>query len=73
MPRMNMSHFEVAILFAILTSIVLGVTTIKEGVWQAKIEREATSDDRWKYGLRVFGYFVLALFGIGWIMKLGHG
>jgi len=73
MPRMNLSHFEVAILFAILTSVVLGVTTIKEGAWQAKIERYATADDRWKYGLRVFGYFVLALFGIAWVMKLGHG
>ena len=27
MPKMNLSHFEAAILFALLTSIVLGVVT----------------------------------------------
>ncbi len=73
MPMITLSHFEVAILFALFTSVVLGVVTVKEGVWQAKINRVATSQDRFTYGLRCFGYFLLALFGLGWLMYLGHG
>jgi hypothetical protein len=61
MPRINLSHFEAAFLFALFTSIVLGVVTKK------------TDHDRLYYGLYVFGCFLLALFGIGWAMKLGHG
>jgi hypothetical protein len=26
-----------------------------------------------KYGAQCFAYFIVALFGIGWAMKLGHG
>ena len=61
MPRINLSHFEAAFLFALFTSVVLGVVTKK------------TDRDRLYYGLYVFGCFLLALFGIGWAMKLGHG
>jgi hypothetical protein len=61
MPRMNLSHFEAAFLFALFTSIVLGIVTKK------------TDRDRLYYGLYVFGCFLLALFGIAWVMKLGHG
>ena len=61
MPRMNLSHFEAAFLFALFTSVVLGVVTKK------------TDHDRLNYGAKVFGYFLLALFGIGWVMYLGHG
>jgi hypothetical protein len=61
MPRMNLSHFEAAFLFALFTSVVLGIVTKK------------TDRDRLYYGLYVFGCFLLALFGIGWVMKLGHG
>lgn len=61
MPRMNLSHFEAALLFALFTSIVLGVVTKK------------TDADRLRYGLRSFGYFMAALIGLGWLMYLGHG
>lgn len=61
MPRINLSHFEAAFLFALFTSVVLGVVTKK------------TDRDRLYYGLYVFGCFLLALFGIGWVMKIGHG
>jgi hypothetical protein len=58
---MNLSHFEAAILFALFTSIVLGIVTKK------------TDRERIRYGLRSFGYFVLVMFGLGWLMYLGHG
>ena len=61
MPKMNLSHFEASLLFALFTSIVLGVVTKKD------------DKERLQYGLYVFGCFMLALFGIGWIMRLGHG
>ena len=61
MPKMNLSHFEAAFLFALFASVVLGIVTKKS-------DRE-----RLHYGAYVFGCFLLALFGIGWAMKLGHG
>jgi len=61
MPKMNLSHFEVAVVFALLTSVVLGVVTKK------------TDRERIRYGLQTFGYFLLALFGLSWLMYLGHG
>jgi len=60
MPKMNLSHFEATILFALLTSVVLGVVTKK------------TDQERIKYGLTSFGYFLLTVFGLGWLMWLGH-
>jgi len=60
MPRMTLSHFEAAFLFAFFASIVLGVVTKK------------TDRERLRYGLYVFGCFLVALFGIGWLMYLGH-
>ena len=59
--NLSLSHFEAALLFAFVTSLVLGVVTKK------------TDKERMQYGLQTFGYFVLALFGIAWAMKLGHG
>lgn len=59
--NLSLSHFEAALLFAFATSLVLGVVTKK------------TDKERIRYGLQTFGYFVLALFGIAWAMKLGHG
>jgi len=59
--RMSLSHFEAALIFALFTSIVLGITTKK------------TDRERIRYGLYCFGYFIVALFGIAWLMKLGHG
>ena len=61
MPKVALSHFEAALLFAFFTSIVLGVVTKKD------------DRDRLRYGLKCFGYFVVALFGLGWLMYLGHG
>ncbi len=60
MPKMTLSHFEAAFLFALFSSIVLGVVT------------KRTDRERLYYGLYVFGCFVVALFGIGWLMYLGH-
>lgn len=59
--NLSLSHFEAALLFALITSLVFGVVTKK------------TDKERIQYGLQTFGYFVLALFGIAWVMKLGHG
>lgn len=61
MPRLALSHFEAAFLFALFTSVVLGITT------------KRSDAERLRYGLQCFGYFVLALFGIGWLMYFGHG
>ena len=60
MPKMALTHFETAILFALFTSVVLGVTTKK------------TDKERIRYGAQCFGYFIAALFGIGWLMYFGH-
>ena len=61
MPKVNLSHFEAALLFALFTSIILGVVTKK------------TDRERLIYGLRSFGYFVGVMFALGWLMYLGHG
>jgi ABC-type dipeptide/oligopeptide/nickel transport system permease component len=61
MPKMTLSHFEVTLIFALLISIVLGVVT------------KRTDEERIRYGLKSFGYFVLTVFGLGWLMYLGHG
>jgi ABC-type dipeptide/oligopeptide/nickel transport system permease component len=61
MPKMNLSHFEAALLFAILTSVVLGVVT------------KRTDRERLRYGVQCFGYFMVAMFGLSWLMYFGHG
>ena len=61
MFKMTLSHFEASLLFALFTSIVMGVVTKRD-------DRE-----RLRYGLYVFACFVVALVGIGWVMRLGHG
>ena len=58
---MKLSHFETSIIFALLSSVVLGVVTKK------------TDPECFRYGLQCFGYFVAALFGIGWLMHFLHG
>ncbi len=60
MPKVNLSHFEAALLFAFFTSIVLGVVA------------KGRDQERLVYGLKCFGYFLLALFGLGWVMYIGH-
>ncbi|MGD1074228.1 MAG: hypothetical protein ABSB15_29330 [Bryobacteraceae bacterium] len=61
MPKLNLSHFEAAFLFSLFVSVVMGITTKK------------TNPDRYYYGVYCFGCFMVALFAIGWAMKLGHG
>ncbi len=61
MPKMTLSHFEAAFLFSVFTSVVLGIVT------------KRTDRERLQYGLYTFGCFIVALFGIGWLMYLGHG
>ena len=61
MPTMTMSHFEATLLFALVVSVALGVTS------------KTTDRDRLRYGLRSFAYFVLTVFGLAWLMYLGHG
>ena len=58
---LNLDHFTVAILFALFSSIILGLVT------------KRTDRDRLRYGAYCFGCFVVALFGIGWFMRLLHG
>jgi putative Mn2+ efflux pump MntP len=61
MPKINLSHFEAALLFSLFASVVLGITSKKTDV------------ERRNYAAYCFGCFLVALFGIGWLMKLGHG
>jgi hypothetical protein len=51
----------VSVLFALLSSIILGLVT------------KRTDRERVRYGLYCFACFMVALFGIGWFMKLLHG
>ena len=59
--RINLDHFEVAILLALVSSIILGLVT------------KRSDTERFRYGVYCFGCFVAALFGIGWFMRLLHG
>jgi hypothetical protein len=61
MPKMSLTHFEAAFLFALFTSVVLGVVT------------KRSDRDRVQYGVYTFLCFLVALFGISWVMYLGHG
>ncbi len=58
---LNLDHLAVAILFALFSSIVLGLVT------------KRSDRERVQYGLYCFGCFMVALFGIGWFMRLLHG
>jgi ABC-type dipeptide/oligopeptide/nickel transport system permease component len=59
--KMNLSHFEASFLFSLCVSVVLGVVTKRN-------DRE-----RVEYGVYTFACFMVALFGLGWLMYLGHG
>ena len=59
--KMNLSHFEASLLFALFASVVMGIVSKK------------TDEERFRYGLYLFGCFVATLVGLGWVMKLGHG
>ncbi|HPT29288.1 MAG TPA: hypothetical protein PLZ95_22930 [Bryobacteraceae bacterium] len=58
--HMNLNHFEATVLFALFASAVLGVVS------------KSTDKERLRYGLRSFGYFAATVFGLGWLMYLGH-
>jgi ABC-type dipeptide/oligopeptide/nickel transport system permease component len=60
MPKMTLDHFEAAFLFSLFTSVVLGIVT------------KRTDRERVQYGIYTFVCFLVALFGIGWAMYLGH-
>ena len=61
MPKMNLSHFEASVLFALFASVVMGIVSKK------------TDRERVQYGLYLFGCFVASLIGLGWLMRIGHG
>lgn len=61
MPKVTLSHFEAALLFALFSSIVLGIVTRR------------TSREQLIYGAYCFAGFLAFLFGLGWLMRLGHG
>lgn len=61
MFKINLSHFEASMLFAVFSSIVLGVVT------------KRTDRERVRYAAYCFGWFVAAIFGLSWLMYLGHG
>lgn len=56
----HFSHLEAALLFALFTSIVMGVVGC------------SSDRERLRYGLKVFGYFLVAIFGLGWVMHFGY-
>jgi len=60
-PNLSLSHFETAMLFAALASVVLGVAG------------RNNDRDRWRHTLTCFACFMAALFGLAWLMKLAHG
>ncbi len=61
MPKISLTHFEMTIVFALLTSVALGIS--------GKTGRK----EQIQYIVYCFGSFLLAVFGLGWLMYLGHG
>lgn len=61
MPSMSLTHFEATLLFAVMISVVMGVTGPK------------TDKERLRYGLKCLVYFLATVFGLSWLMYLGHG
>lgn len=59
--KLNLDHFETAVLFALVSSIILGLVT------------KRTDRERVRYGVYCFACFMAALFGIGWFMHFLHG
>ena len=59
--KLSMTHFEATLIFALFMSVVLGIVT------------KTTDKERLNYGLYCFGCFMATIFGLAWLMKLGHG
>ena len=57
---LHLTHLQAALLFALFTSIVLGVVG------------RNTDRERLYYGVFVFGYFIVVIVGLGWLMYFGH-
>lgn len=55
---MNLSHFSAAVLFALFTSVVFGIT------------QRSLARDQIRYGLYCFAMFVGGVFVAGWAMWL---
>ena len=60
MPVLKASHFEFCVLFALLTSVVIGIVS------------ERTDRERLAHAIRCFAYFMITVFGLSWLMYLGH-
>ncbi|MFY9845285.1 MAG: hypothetical protein WA718_18720 [Terriglobales bacterium] len=56
--NINLSHFSAAVVFALFTSIVFGIT-----------QRNSTKEQV-QYGLYCFAMFVGGVFVAGWVMAL---
>lgn len=61
MPKIALSHIEAALLFSLLSSVVLGIVS------------KRSDPERFRYGMKCFAYFVVTLLAAGWLMYLGHG
>ena len=59
--KINLSHFEAALIFSLFTSVVMGIVT------------KHTDRERLHYSAYCFVCFLVALFGLGWLMHFGHG
>lgn len=58
--KMTLTHFEAALILAIFISAVLGVVS------------KRTDKERLRYGLRSLMWFGVTVFGLAWLMYLGH-
>ena len=61
LPSLALSHFEASVVFALFTSVLLGIIT------------KNTDRERFRYAVYCFACFLGALFGLSWLMYLGHG
>jgi len=61
LPSLSLTHFEASVLFALFTSVLLGIIT------------KHTDRERFRYAVYCFVCFIGALFGLSWLMYLGHG
>ena len=61
LPSLSLTHFEASLIFALFTSILLGIIT------------KNTDRERLNYAIYCFACFLGALFGLSWLMYLGHG